>query len=527
MNIEELIEIIKTLGGEATVEEICKVFQKKWGMYIDSSFKSGVQHILAANPNLVRFNKFTKKWELGADDNLGSKYLYVSDQRFFKYIEDAMREIFAFRKVKRECGYFKIDDKYAAWFPQFTNKEWTNTISEDGRFWYERPNDGHETGMETRLRYVFAHDKFGTRGKVYKFTGLFEHKEIREDGTRVFEIIDDKVPIRGRKIDTDSLRRMIVCNVTYMKYYNGITDEDQIVGGGGKYPTENKDGGEKYNFHADAQGIIHGFVETGYTDGETGNIDKAKGMLIENIDPDVKNQDYVEGVRVVFISKGPNNDKNVVVGWYDNAKVYRTRQVSSEQFGYNLECKADDAHLIDEVNRIFEYPKKNDDDTFNFGQSNVSYPRILRNEATQELVERLNKYLDSLLLGDRKFFFRSTIVTTWNYHKEKGKPGDIMTFSATSNMKIGDYLLIYVGKEGNEKDAGIYALSEIVTEPYTNNNPEDVSFGSTAVQAKYIVASDTPVISYEKTQKIAKVLQGAHVIDEEYYDEIRQAFGLN
>ena len=527
MKIEELIEIIKALGGEATIDEICKAFQKKWGMYIDSSFKSGIQHILAANPNLVRFNKFTKKWELGADNNLGTKYLYVSDQRFFKYIEDVMREIFAFRKVKSQCGYFEIDDRHAAWFPQFSNKEWTNTISEDGRFWYERPNDGHATGMETRLRYVFAHDKFGTRSKVYKFTGLFEHKEIREDGTRVFEIIDDKVPIKGRKIDTDSLRRMIVCNVTYMKYYNGITEEDQIIGGGGKYPTENKDGGEKFNFRPNADGLIKGFVETGYTDGQTGNIDNAKGMLIENIDPAFKNQDFIDGVRVVFISKGPNNDKNVVVGWYDNAKVYRNRQTSSEQFGYNLECNAEDAHLIDEVNRIFEYPKKNDDETFNFGQSNVSYPRILRNESTQELVERLNKYLDSLLLGDRKFFFRPTVVITWDYFKEKGSKGDLMTFSATSNMKIGDYLVIYVGKKGNEKDAGIYALSEIVTEPYMNENSEDVSFGSLAVVAKYIVASDVPIISYERSLEIGKQTQNAHLIEEEYYDEIKKAFGIN
>lgn len=82
-------------------------------------------------------------------------------------------------------------------------------------------------------------------------------------------------------------------------------------------------------------------------------------------------------------------------------------------------------------------------------------------------------------------------------------------------MKIGDYLVIYVGKKGNEKDAGIFALSRIVTEPYMNENSEDTSFESFAVVAKYIVASDVPLISYEISLDIGKQTQNAHLIDEE------------
>ena len=51
MKIEELIEIIKALGGEATIDEICKAFQKKWGMDIVSSLK--VIQLYNINPNLV------------------------------------------------------------------------------------------------------------------------------------------------------------------------------------------------------------------------------------------------------------------------------------------------------------------------------------------------------------------------------------------------------------------------------------------------------------------------------------------
>ena len=528
MNIEELLEIINALGGQATIDAICKVFQKKWGMYPDSSFKTGVQNILAANPDFVRYNKVQKQWEVGTDPETGNKYLYVSDPKTFQYLADVMKEVFGFKKVKSQCGYFDIDDNYAAWFPQYWNEDWDNRYSEDGRYWYEKPNDGHMTGLERKLRYVFAHDKFGTKRNVYKFTGLFKNIEIREDGTRVYEIVDDKVLIKGKTIDTSSLRKMLVCNITYMKRYNGITEDDVIVGGGGSYPTENNDCGEKYNFHVNEDGRVRGFVETLYIGGKEhmGDFNYAKDMLIENIDPQSKGRDAVEGVRVVFISKGPNNDKNVVVGWYDNAIVYRKRQMSAEQFGFNMECSATDAHLIPEDERTFEYPKKNEDGTYNFGQSNISYPRLFKQEATSKLVDNLNNYLDGRLVGERRFFFRPTIVSTWNYFTEKGNVGDEETFSGTSDMKIGDYLLIYVGKKDNDKEAGIYALAEIVKEPFINDNEEDVSFGKLAVKAKYLIVSDEVIIPYEKTIEMAKQIQNAHLIEDEYYAEIKNFFNI-
>ena len=143
--------------------------------------------------------------------------------------------------------------------------------------------------------------------------------------------------------------------------------------------------------------MVRGFVETLYSDVDEhlGDPAYAKSIRIENIDPSFKESEFIPDVRVVFISKGPNNERNVVVGWYDHAKVYRKRQAASEQFGYNIECASADAHLIPEEERTFEYPKKNEDGTFNFGQSNISYPRLFKQEATLSLVLRLNEYLDS------------------------------------------------------------------------------------------------------------------------------------
>ena len=44
------------------------------------------------------------------------------------------------------------------------------------------------------------------------------------------------------------MKPIIFCNIAYMKYYRGvIKDIDEPVNGG-KYVTENNDGGECYNF---------------------------------------------------------------------------------------------------------------------------------------------------------------------------------------------------------------------------------------------------------------------------------------
>ena len=276
------------------------------------------------------------------------------------------------------------------------NGNWENRFSPDGRVWTERPFDGHMTDMEPRIRFVFAHDKFGGRRNVYKFTGAFKHIEIRDDGTRVFEIIDEKVPIKGKRMDASSLGRLLICNIAYMKRYDGITDDDCILGGGGKYPTKNKDGGEKNNFHICQDGFSRGFVKTLYSDAENhlGDPAFAKDIHIENIDPVFKGSDVATGIRVVFISKGPGYDKNVVIGWYENATVYRKRQSTDEQFGYNIKCSASDAFLVPDTERDFFYPKKNFYGTYNFGQSNISYPALFHQSATFALASSLIDYLD-------------------------------------------------------------------------------------------------------------------------------------
>ena len=94
------------------------------------------------------------------------------------------------KRVNSGSAYFAIDELHSAWFPQFKNADWENTLSEDQKFWFERPKANADYEADNKLRYVFAHEKDG-----YRFTGLFKFVELKDDRTRVYELIDDKVAI--------------------------------------------------------------------------------------------------------------------------------------------------------------------------------------------------------------------------------------------------------------------------------------------------------------------------------------------
>lgn len=379
-NIDRLNAIISELSGQGDFEKVAALYSQSYHIANDSYFRYQLRKVIN-DGGCFRVNRATSLLE-----RKSGQYLYSTAGDRFSTIQEAMRYVFS-KNVAPRKAYFEVDESHSAWFPQFHNSEWDNTWSDDQHYWYEKPKQNISGFLDDRLRYVFAHDNDG-----YRFAGLFQFIELQEGQTRVYKLADDKVKILGN----DASRKLMICNISYMKYYRGITADDVIQGGGGKYPTQNRNGGEIYNF-MEQNGMIYGFVETNYTTAaELGNPNYAKQICLESIHYSAIGHDYITGVRVVFISKGPNNDRNIVIGWYDNATVYRRRQSSNEGLGYNITCAPMDAHLIDEQDRVFKYPKKNDDGTYNFGQQNTSYPFISNNVATIKLAKELNEYINNL-----------------------------------------------------------------------------------------------------------------------------------
>lgn len=143
---------------------------------------------------------------------------------------------------------------------------------------------------------------------------------------------------------------MLICNVAWMKHYQGITETDYPVNGG-EYIKKNGYGHEVINFARNGQ-FVYGYVQA---KNATINIDRIGGA----------GQDYVDNVLVVWRARSIAGA--VVIGWYKNARVYRNEQPGNSRRafsyqdkvhhpGYLIRAKANDSFLIPPQNRIFPVP---------------------------------------------------------------------------------------------------------------------------------------------------------------------------
>lgn len=171
----------------------------------------------------------------------------------------------------------------------------------------------------------------------------------------------------------DCYQRILFCRVAYANSYDGNPDDE--LRNGGSYIHEYKTGGEIKNFYKESDGYYYGFFEPGGYKG------KRHQLHVEKIDKIARQQDFLDHVLVVFIATTPAEIATVqarklgqvIVGWYQNATVYREIQTIADGREYNLKCKIDDGVLLPPENRDF-YPKDflSPDCSF-IGQSNVWY----------------------------------------------------------------------------------------------------------------------------------------------------------
>ncbi|WP_424946233.1 DUF3883 domain-containing protein [Candidatus Spongiihabitans sp.] len=154
------------------------------------------------------------------------------------------------------------------------------------------------------------------------------------------------------------LNNLLLCNITWMRHYQDINDQDRPYRGG-KYVEETGDAEEKYNFYDWSDGYFYGYSPP------PGKI------KIENLGA-VQNDSSVSGITVVWTAMSPLGGKRVV-GWYKNALVFREIR---EEDGvlYRMCAKTKDCHLIHADERRLEVPKGKGRPAL---QSPVSYGRNL------------------------------------------------------------------------------------------------------------------------------------------------------
>lgn len=177
-------------------------------------------------------------------------------------------------------------------------------------------------------------------------------------------------------------------NIGWMKNYAGPDPNDRTRGNFG-YLVANRDrhGHECFNF-LKKNGRYYGYKPG------------SKGVGITNLGAR-RNEPCVHGVFVVWMARNPDTGKTVVVGWYDNATVYKQPEVSDRKHGHRLDgeytafsvsAAEKDGHLIDHNHRDIVIPSRNERDG-GFGQSPVWYGFSNRYNAgmVRKLRNRLNQ----------------------------------------------------------------------------------------------------------------------------------------
>ena len=180
--------------------------------------------------------------------------------------------------------------------------------------------------------------------------------------------------------------KIIFCNITYLNKYIGITDDD-MPNKGGAWVERNKDAHEQWNF-LNYDGYCYGYVQN-----------KGDKFSIERIDAEASRSDALEGVTVVWCALNDSNE-TVIVGWYENATVYRYYQESVFTPIYGIErwyfakARAEDCYLLPEEYRIFTIGRASvKGKGKGFGQNNYWFAES--SYARTELIPEVTEFIEA------------------------------------------------------------------------------------------------------------------------------------
>ena len=181
--------------------------------------------------------------------------------------------------------------------------------------------------------------------------------------------------------------KILFCNIAWMKYYLGATDEDKPINGG-SYIEENEDGGESYNFQ-DYNGNCYGYVML------YGNM-----ALEKHFEGVASNQSSVNDVLVIWVATNKDSETRIV-GWYKNATVYREDQFEeaftnqNHNLYYRIKASARDCYLLPEEQRTFPIERASTVGTgMGMGRSNIWYAesQFAQNILIPKVVDYIENY---------------------------------------------------------------------------------------------------------------------------------------
>lgn len=139
---------------------------------------------------------------------------------------------------------------------------------------------------------------------------------------------------------------IIYFNIGWMKHYAGADPSDETSGGMG-YLKENPYGAEAFNFLPNDQEML-----LGYRAGH------AKKLNLDCLGA-AASIDHLDGVLVVWMAREPLSKRTMIVGWYDDARVYvrarpQPRLINGEAWPYSVETRAEQGFLLPTYARTFQ-----------------------------------------------------------------------------------------------------------------------------------------------------------------------------
>lgn len=178
---------------------------------------------------------------------------------------------------------------------------------------------------------------------------------------------------------------IIYFNVGWMREYAGPNPKDPTVGAHG-YLSNHKHGAECFNFAPRADGLVQGYRPPG-RDNET-NITRLGAA---------RSATSMPGVLVVWLAREPTTQKAFIVGWYQNATVFRTARPSNQEVNgeihyYSVEARTEDVTLLQPNSRSFVVQSSRTNPGAGFGQKPTWY-------GTPNVDARVRKYINNWSSG--------------------------------------------------------------------------------------------------------------------------------
>lgn len=141
--------------------------------------------------------------------------------------------------------------------------------------------------------------------------------------------------------------KVLLARVGFMKFYQGSKPGDEKPIGGGSFNAE-KIGHEVYNF-LDINGMMYGYFQPHMKPGEEINLGRIEQGFAD---------DEIDNVLVIWFATNPIDKGQVVIGWYNNATVFRYIQSPNAlplrgNYNYNIKACAKDCVLLPISKRKF------------------------------------------------------------------------------------------------------------------------------------------------------------------------------